>query len=1139
MASPAPAPVARPDVQVAQTFRTVSPTILTPTLAPCIVGLCKQIVDAVTSSATGSQGLNAEASIALPGFILATAAPGAPPAYTTLDGKTWSFSVKGGPAVDVVFSGTSLSVKATVAQINDKLATLGVTEAYAEKISASQFILRTAGTGEFETITTLSGTDAEVIAAFGLGIQRAQVGAGTYAQSLYKASYGDLPDPRGNLDEVVVDASKVRVFLGLGGGSSNFREASRTKAFLRGGGTNTTATMTGTVDLTGLTYGGAGTLVGKKLALVYDGTTYAITFGAPANATDVITTINGTIGKAAASIASGTNYLVWTSQRSGYNSYISIAGDATTLLGFTVDQSARGVSGVISVDDGNGDGVTPILEFNGADFTAAATAATVTGTNNINGAGVTDDLTFIYDDGTGVQTHTFSGSNAGALVVAALNAQMGEDAGGRTLFSLSTNHLKIDHILEGVDSVFKILGGTALVELGLTPELTGTADLTALAPDPTQLNTKTLPVVVDGTTRTVTFSGLLNSSTPADIAGVVNAQIGDYVLASASGVYLRIQHLLGGPNRTLSIGTGGTATTIAGFLASQTASYQYIYRGVPQPPAVGDEIYINGGTAPYARITQVAPGANVSRLKIDKQVPISGSVGSTYYVVARALPAADRPDPELTVNSDGSFTLKQELLRDLKGALVSTGKAAVYVSYEGVRVDVSAKARNASLLTFNSTTDVETYVSPVDERNPFALGLYFAALNAPGTQITGLGVDAFSADEPYGTADAFQRAAVFLESQEVYGIAPLTHDITVAQAYLQHVLTMSAPEQRGERIVVCNLDVPTHQLDVLVASGFGNTIDASTTTLETGIANLDSLLQAAGIDAAETLATEDGVFLDLATDTKHYSISAVNGSVITIRTAFTAGTNDDSFYSTTVLDNPLVNVAFSIKIRGAELVLSDGTPDKDAIAVTVAQTNTSFGSRRFWSTFPATCVANVGGVEKVIEGFYMNAGIVGTIAQQSPSQSLTNFPLTGYTQVPGSQGYFTERQLDQMAGGGTWVIIQRAKGAAPVARHALTSDMSSVETRTDIVTKVVDYAAKFYRSTLRSFIGRYNITQAFLDTLGSVAQGIGQFLVDANILLSASLNSIKQNPLQPDRVGMSIELGVPYPCNYIDVELVI
>jgi hypothetical protein len=141
--------------------------------------------------------------------------------------------------------------------------------------------------------------------------------------------------------------------------------------------------------------------------------------------------------------------------------------------------------------------------------------------------------------------------------------------------------------------------------------------------------------------------------------------------------------------------------------------------------------------------------------------------------------------------------------------------------------------------------------------------------------------------------------------------------------------------------------------------------------------------------------------------------------------------------------------------------------------------------------------------------------------------------------VVGSNGYFTEKQLNIIAAGGNYIIVQDAPATPLISRMALTTDVTSIETRTDSITKIVDFVAKFLRRGLKSFIGRFNITQGFLDSLGHVIAGLLGFLADSGVLIGSQLNNLVQDTGAPDTVLVDVTLDVPFPCNYIRLTLVI
>jgi hypothetical protein len=1029
------AQLSRPGVEVIQVFRAVSPTIITPTLVPNVVGVCKQIVEVLESDGAGGNVLNSDALIVLPAAAIAVEAVGDPGVYTGLDGLNLIFSANGMPSVIVTFSdplATGLTPASVVAQVQAAITAAGATGVVADLVEQNpQWQLRTVGTGDFQTIFIDPSTDLDVLTAFGFGAGKTYAGLSSYSQYIVRIPQESFPDPRKNLAELGIETETVRVFLATGN-ATGLQEAHRTQTFLRNGSVADPAFLIGSVDITGLTYPSG--VTGKIITLDHNGTQLTHTVGSPGSVSAFVTelaTAFATIGITAIQTVSPSGHLEFKTTTGGQTETITaVSGNLLATVGITVSATDTGES-ISSIDDGNGDAVTPLINLAGAitipNFTSSPTAAvlSLTGTYPLAADG-----TLILSGGDQPQTIELTAGQSAAQVFAAINKIVAPAAGGLiTASSSGSTNVTLTHSETGTDSVIQIIGGTALTAMGAA----------------------------------------------------------------------------------------------AGFT-----------RGVPCKPLPGDELWIDGVF--YANIVQVAPGGQTAVLKVDRQVAISTNIGTSWFIIAKNLtgsPIVGRPTSELTFDLTGAPIVKQELLRDTTGARVDA-KAQIYLAYQAVRRDVSPLAAQPGILRFDDTTQLGTALSPITTDNPLALGLFFALLNAPGVQVTGLGVDESTDVAPFGTVEAFTRAAEYLESMEVYAIAPLTHDATVHQVFDTHVTVMSAPENKGERIVLINPSIPTTKNDTLVASGT-NGDRLTTTTFDTKISNLTGLVLNAGINPVGTIPVSAGLFLSLASSTDRFSISAISGSVITTRTSFAAGENDDGFYTTDTLPLAIAET-FAVKVRGAALSVA-GIPDKDGIALTLQQTAQTYGNRRVWMIEPDKCAATLEGLEQIIDGFYMCAAISGMIGQQPPQQSFTNFPMSGFTRVIGSNDTFKQAQINVMAAGGVNVIVQDAPGAPLISQFALTTDMTSVETRTDSITKVVDFTAKFLRKGIKNFIGRFNITQGLLDTLSSVIQGLLGFLVENGVLIGADLNNIIQDEDNPDTVLVEVRLDVPFPCNYIKLTL--
>ncbi len=1141
----------QPGVEVVQVFQTVTPSVITPTLVPSIVGVCKQEVAVLTESATGAETLNSQALVALQASLLAASATGVPPVYSGLTGDNLDLSLNNSPTVSIVFGGTPLSPAQVVASIIDEFAAAGITAFTAQTVGDSQWRIISVAANQYQTIQVLSSSAVSVLAAFGFAPGEVRSGSSFYDQDLTEILTASFPNPNNNLAELVIDPTTVRAFLYLGGanGASALLEATQTQSFL-GNGIGTYAAITGTVSLAGLTYatpatvtggvslatgglyGSGGTLSGETIILNVNGAgPLTLTLSGTGNAASEVALLAAIAAEWPGVTVStnGSGFLVLTDNINGLAGTIVVgAGTANTHLG--ISGSSTGTAGTL-------DGLALVLSVNAlpnltVTFVAPANVAAVLAqVNAVIGslATATEAPTSFYlvltnnKIGPGFSLQVVSGTALTALglvVAAAVVGVAGVQAISTGSGSTLTNLLQFQ--------------GANFTAAATSAQAVGTVSIAGGVP-----NGETL-ILDDGTgAQTLVFESASTSTLIlSQINALYGAAVGGRILATVNGsTYLVLTDTALGAESVINI-IGGTALTALGITAG-------IMRGSPFRPLPGDTITVDG--TPYATVTQVTPGGNVNQLAITQQVPVSNDVGTAWYITAQNLsvtsPATGvtRPTPNLIVDGFGNAYLKLELIRDTQGNPVYPSAAQVYVQYQALRLDVTALAAQPALLSFGDTGTLTTQLGPITTDNPLGLGLYFALLNAPGITVTGLGVHAYTGDEPFGTVEAYTTAAAFLEGYEVYAIAPLTHEPTVFQVFQTHVDLMSQPENKGERIVLINPYVPTTFNNTLVASGSNGNTTATVNQFDTGVHNLGSLLVANGLSGTGPYVPQNGIFLDDG-DGNHYSVQNIIGTVLYLVTSgFLPGQNDDGFYATTPLPQPLISQTFSLLVRGAPLVLTNGAPDLPNIALTVQEQAQGYNDRRVWSMFPdMAAYTGPTGVEQIIDGFYICAATAGMIGAQPPQQSFTNFPITGFTRVITANGLkFSNPQLNTIAAGGVYIITQQAKATPLVSRMALTTDMMSVETRTDSVTKIVDFVAKFARTCLANFIGRFNITQGFLDSLGHVIQGVFGFLADSGVLIGSNLNNIIQDTAEPDQVDIDATLDVPLPCNYIRLSLTI
>ena len=560
----------------------------------------------------------------------------------------------------------------------------------------------------------------------------------------------------------------------------------------------------------------------------------------------------------------------------------------------------------------------------------------------------------------------------------------------------------------------------------------------------------------------------------------------------------------------------------------------------------------------------------VSEFGVDNKDFLSG-----WLIRAENLVSGDgRVSPEVEAdNVSRTVAIKHGLLRSEAGLAMSNVTAPVYVGYQALRKDVSADTANPQLLVFNSASEVETFIGPIEPANPLAFGMYWAFINSTNINISAIGVSEVTADAPFGTLEAYAEALDFLEMKEVYALAPLTSDMGVFQKFSQHVRDMSAPVAKKERMAICCPSLPTEESPILVESG--TMILSPPEGIGGGKYNVSLALQSeidqktlhmaingktdangAAISAAEgsSFTPDQGIYLDREGDANRYLIVGTpDASTITIETSDVyhpglsgpgTGGNGDSFFKTGAsaqsalssweADGEACTIfirqpAIDSKTTGGRLKICEGLAE-------IAGGVTGFQNRRLLLVQPELVGVNFGGMEVGVDGFYLSAGIAAMIGQQPPSQPFTNLPMTGFTRPIGSSDKFSDNQMSTAAAGGVYWVIQDVEGGALASRHQLTTDVSSLKTRELSILKSVDFVSKLIRAQIKNFIGRRNITRSLLE---SVSLGISGSLagVSGSVVAAASLDKIMQDPANPDSIICDVSITPYYPANKISVTI--
>jgi hypothetical protein len=524
---------------------------------------------------------------------------------------------------------------------------------------------------------------------------------------------------------------------------------------------------------------------------------------------------------------------------------------------------------------------------------------------------------------------------------------------------------------------------------------------------------------------------------------------------------------------------------------------------------------------------------------------------STAYDVLFSSSSASgegRPNPSFYVDGEGTAHISPHVLRNRSTGVpldLSASGARVYFDYVGLRLDVTASATSPSLLTFSDVDTMDAAIGPISTENPLALACFLMLQNTPSQSVSALGISEVNEAAPMGTTTAHLSALTFLESKDVYAIAPMTDDPFVQQLYSTHVESMSAPEERGERIVFIWQGPPTRAQDESILAGSDATVNGATNSITLGSTPIEGIA-ALGLDPAD-LSFEDNVYLELVvtllgqTNVYRFSVSSVSGTALQLRGTFATTENTDGFYDTPALDwtddENLSGLTFTLKQRGEKLLITGTTlPDRAAIAETAAAQGNSYNSRRTFMLYCGNVDTSIDGIVTPVPGYYAAAAIAGMVAELAPQQPFTRVSMTGFSKVYGTDDTFSENQLDTIADGGRYILINQ--GGRIASRHQRSTKSTSIEARELSITKAIDFLAKGLRATNRVYIGRYVINPGFIDQLVMSNEGFLARAVQSGVVNSAALNSVLQDSSSPDTVLIEVTVAPAYPCNKIRITIV-
>lgn len=560
----------------------------------------------------------------------------------------------------------------------------------------------------------------------------------------------------------------------------------------------------------------------------------------------------------------------------------------------------------------------------------------------------------------------------------------------------------------------------------------------------------------------------------------------------------------------LVVGTAGTGTTTVSTNTFTDTGKDFTALGVQ----IGWKLILTSGADAGTRnITAVG----TTTLTVDGAT-FAGDTAITYRISETV--------PALTGQTYDIFELRQNR------------SGTILITYDGARIDNVDK-----LVTVQTTADNITKLGPAVPENPLSFAAFWAIQNTDTT--------IFATAVPTDTVLDFTNSLDFLETEEVYAMVPLTNNTTVHQLFSTHVTQQSSVDNKHERIVFINRDL------------FIQTTRTTADPADTGASITNNTSPVLDTFADSTAGfVVDGIIKG---DVIEFRFDDGLGGPITSES--TRVESRDSATSLTLIDGLTASFITSwntaVALGDADYNIKSAALDKFEQATFIADFSKGFANRRVHNVWPdlveftytdttetttlltqdelsaVVVLEKTGDITRVVDGTFLASAIGGQVAGEESEQPFTNLAITGPTSLRNSNKNFTETQLDIIATGGTYIVIQDADDTPVFSRHQLSTDVTVIEKRELSITKNVDFIAKFFRNQLRPYIGKFNITKIYIEQLRSVASAIIGSLVSDGKLISGTIVKLEQDSANPDTVLLEVDILVPFPANFIRVTLLI
>lgn len=226
---------------------------------------------------------------------------------------------------------------------------------------------------------------------------------------------------------------------------------------------------------------------------------------------------------------------------------------------------------------------------------------------------------------------------------------------------------------------------------------------------------------------------------------------------------------------------------------------------------------------------------------------------------------------------------------------------------------------------------------------------------------------------------------------------------------------------------------------------------------------------------------------------------------------------------------------------------STGTPDKTTMAEMTRDRGKSYADDRIIINIPGWLSDTVNNVSTDVEIWYLNAQLAAemclpvNISQNQGPGFPVGLSFTGLieaqTHTFHSVRYFNDTQLNTIASGGIGIVENLNPGLGLSLRHALSTDMTSIETQEIMMGVARDYCAYSFKSTMQNLVKRMRIAQPLGSALKMRLEGLKTVLVDREKAMQSITITNISSGATVDAVSVSGEWVQFYPLNRLDMDM--